>query len=60
MLKQSQIHTGTLVGLVKALVWVWIQAMVAQVKMLAIPNRIIGTTVLMRLWIAGISVPSGQ
>ena len=60
LVEQSQIHTGTLIGLAKALVWVEVQVVVAQIKMPAMSNRIIGTTVITRLWITGISVPSGQ
>ena len=59
MMEKSQIHTGTFTGLVEAIVWVRVQAVVAQVKMAAIPNQIIGTTVLTLLWLTGISLTSG-
>jgi hypothetical protein len=57
--EQSQIHTGTFTGLVEAIVWAGVQAVVAQVKIATIPNQIIGITVLTRLWTSGISIIFG-
>lgn len=44
--EQPQIHTGIFTGLVETIVWATVQAVVAQVKIAAIPNQIIGITVL--------------
>jgi hypothetical protein len=58
--QQSQIATGTFTGLVEAIVWVQVQAVVVPVKIVTIQNKIIGITVLMLLWIIGILITSGE